>query len=161
MLWIPKSNQCSNFYIHRGKRLLSSNIPPKHFTYFYKFALKKRHCINQIPQRNRINRREGQRQRDRDCEEPAPATVGTEKFKICRAGQWTGNSGKSWCGSLESKISKAGQQWGNSDRIAILWSWGQLFLLWETVVFAPKAFNWLDEAHPYYLYFTQKLLTKC
>lgn len=40
--------------------------------------------------------------------------VGTDKSKICRAGQPTGNSHKSSCGSLESEIH--GKQVGNSDK---------------------------------------------
>lgn len=65
---------------------------------------------------------------------------------ICRSGQQAGNSGRSWCCSLESN--SAGQEAGNSGRVIMLESWG--IFLWETSVFALKTFGWLDEAHPHH-----------
>ena len=80
--------------------------------------------------------------RERDFKELAHMIARAGKSEICRAGQQAGNSGKSWCCSLESEFLNRLE---NSGTFCVLQSWGELQ---KILVFALKAFNWSDETHP-------------
>lgn len=96
------------------------------------------------------NMTEMKKERDRErnsFKELIHKTVEADRSKWGRIFWQAGRWGKSCC-SLGS--GSARQQASISGRVSMFLSWGRFLLLLKTSVFARKAFNSLDEAHPYY-----------